>query len=444
MKIELTVKTNYLPNWGVYEGVRELIQNAKDGESEFKALLKVRHRDPNTLIIENEGVTLPHEALLFGHTTKSGKEDLIGKFGEGLKLGVLALVRSGHEVKIRSGSEIWTPVIERSEKFDADVLVFYIDKNRKEKNRIQIEVFNITKEEWELLKPCFLFLNKDNSHRIDTHYGAVLLRESEVGKLYVKGIFVEHEPQFRFGFDLTHDVDVDRDRKMIARCSLDWRVRSILAEAACSAKFVQEYLSLVQDNAKELLGLGSYEAKSLPKNIIEKAAEDFKSRHGVNAIPVETLAESKDIAHLGKTGIVVNKPLKAVLEAIFGTVEENITGLANEIVRSYGWDELSTEERSSLEEAITLVNAAESATLLDIDVVDFRSSNILGMFKDGRVSLAKNKLLDKELSLETLVHEVAHRNGKEDGSPLHVATIEKIWSKIVSNLRRSLSHSINR
>jgi len=61
------------------------------------------------LRIENEGAHLSREALLFGTTSKMGRADLIGKFGEGLKLGVLALVRAGRPVTIRSGSEVWNP-----------------------------------------------------------------------------------------------------------------------------------------------------------------------------------------------------------------------------------------------------------------------------------------------------------------------------------------------
>jgi hypothetical protein len=42
MKTELTIKTDYLPNWGAFEGVRELLQNGKDAETEFHAKLEVR------------------------------------------------------------------------------------------------------------------------------------------------------------------------------------------------------------------------------------------------------------------------------------------------------------------------------------------------------------------------------------------------------------------
>lgn len=159
MKFELTIKTTYMPEWGIWEGLRELAQNGRDAEVEFDAPLTVRHRKESmTLVIENDGCVLPYEALLLGHTSKTSRPDLIGKFGEGLKLGILALVRAGCEIKIRSGSEVWVPSIQRSEKFKADVLTFDIQKGREPKNRVAIEVANVSEEAWQALQDKLLFL----------------------------------------------------------------------------------------------------------------------------------------------------------------------------------------------------------------------------------------------------------------------------------------------
>src|SRR3970040_1423187 len=112
MKLELSIKTDYLPEWGTWHGIRELVQNGRDAEIQFDAPLKITHQG-QTLRIENVSVTLPHEALLFGHTTKTDRGDLAGQGGEGLKLGVLALVRGGQPVTIHSGNEVWKPTIAR-------------------------------------------------------------------------------------------------------------------------------------------------------------------------------------------------------------------------------------------------------------------------------------------------------------------------------------------
>jgi len=440
MKMELTIKTDYLPTWGAYEGVRELLQNGKDAETEFHAPLDVRHRaDSNTLIIENDGAVLPREALLFGHSTKVGKDDLRGKFGEGLKLGVLALVRAGHAIKIRSGAEVWLPKIERSEKFNADVLVVHIEKGRQPKERVQVEISNVTKGDWDVMKLSFLFLDKNankDEFRIDTHYGALLLRDTDVGKVFVKGIFVEKDPKLQFGYDLTHDVQVDRDRKMIARWDMEWRIRSIWTSATAARKdLTVKFLDALFDGAADVADIGASNAYALTDDIKTQVAARFQERHGKDAVPVENMADSKDIEHLGKRGVMVtNKPLKAVLQEVLGSIEKIKAELANEVQTHYGWSDLTAEEQSNMEEAITLVNAVEAVSLSVVDVVAFRSPTTVGMFKDGRVLLSKAKLADKHYTLETMVHEVAHRFGG-DGDHSHVASIERIWSGIVTNLR---------
>jgi len=43
MKIELSIKVDYLPEWGAWQGIRELFQNARDAREEFGATLEVAH-----------------------------------------------------------------------------------------------------------------------------------------------------------------------------------------------------------------------------------------------------------------------------------------------------------------------------------------------------------------------------------------------------------------
>jgi hypothetical protein len=438
MKIELSIKTDYLPKWGVFEGIRELVQNGRDAEIEFDAPLEVKHRSlTQKLVIENSNASLPHEALLFGHTTKTDKEELIGKFGEGLKLGSLALVRAGYEVKIRSGAEVWTPKIERSEKFNADVLVFYIEKGRKPRHRVQVEVSNVSKEEWDMMKPCFLFLNKAKDKlRMSTHYGALLLGKKHAGNIFVKGIFVERDPDIRFGYDLDRDVEIDRDRKMIARSDLNWRMRLIWQYSMEERnELVAEYMGALNENTGDVAGLDSYGASQLPEAVKEKVADNFKERHGDDAVPVSTVAEGKEVEHLGKKGVLTaTRPLLAVLEETFGNVDQIKAALANEAMNFYGWSDLTLEEQVTLETAIALINGVEPFSLEEIDVVDFRSDDRGGIFKSGRVQIARKVLLDRDETLRVLVHELAHRVGS-DGSWSHVNNMERLWSGIVSGLR---------
>jgi hypothetical protein len=435
MKIELTIKTTYLPEWQCYEGVRELLQNAKDAETEFSAPMTVRHR-ADTLIIENEGCSLPHEALLLGHTSKSERTDLIGNFGEGLKLGLLALVRAGHKVKVRSGSEVWVPSIQRSEKFNADVLCFEIIKGRKDDNRVQLEVGGIAAADWAIMKQCFLFLldSKElEKVRVSSYTGALLLGDAYKGKVFVKGIFVQNDPKLQFGYDFT-DTALDRDRKMVDKYALSYKCQAIWREAlAKRPDLVTDFTRMLDQESADVDGMDTWSANYLPEAVRQEVVKTFKGRHGELAVPVSSLADSKDIEHFGKHGIVAPKALRAVLESIMGTAADVREELRSEAVKTYSWHELTITEKMHLDWAIGLVNAVTPLRLDSIDVVDIRDPLLLGMFKDNRVVIAHTVLANRMETLWILVHEHAHKVGA-DGDKSHVDAIEEIWRGIVANL----------
>lgn len=437
MKFELTIKTTYMPEWGIWEGLRELAQNGRDAEVEFDAPLTVRHRKESmVLVIENDGCVLPYEALLLGHTSKTTRPDLIGKFGEGLKLGILALVRAGCEIKIRSGSEVWVPSIQRSEKFKADVLTFEIQKGREPKQRVAIEISNVSEEAYEALKKKLLFLpgSVKDDEQVRTPNGSLLLGERFRGNVYVKGIYVATDTRLSYGYDFV-DADIDRDRRMLSKYDLDYRTQTVWREAlALRPDLVENFGKLLDQEAADVEGLDDWSASYLPEAAKAALVQTFRTRHGEDALPVQSLADSAEIEHLGKKGIITPKALRAVLEKELGNVAVNKLKLREEQIKAYGWHELEAAEKGHIQAAIALIAQVEPITLDAVDVVDFRDEGIRGMFKDGRVQLAKKILVDRDLTLRVMVHEVAHKAGGGDGEKSHVSNIERIWSGIVSAL----------
>lgn len=437
MKIELSIDSKYFPEWGVYEGVRELLSNMKDAEAQLAAPATCTYRkETQTLVLTNDGTTLPHEALLLGATTKRDRSDLIGRFGEGLKGGVLALVRAGNKVKIRSGSEVWIPSIQKSEKFSADVLVFDIEKGRQARNRVQIEVSGLSQEDWDAMANCFLFLmppTKLDKLKVGTRDGGLLVDPAFCGRVYVKGVFVGIDTKLQYGYDFV-DASLDRDRKMVEKYDLQYRCQAIWQEALNKRPdLITNYITLLERNASDVAGLSDWAADNLNDATKKEALKVFRERHGDNAVPVETLADSKDIEHLGKKGVVVPKPLRHVIETLTGNIDKVREALREEVVRTYSWGELAMVEKENLVTSIEMVNAVQAITLDAIDIVDCRDPKLLGLYKDGRVLVTKKMLATHKTCLEVLVHEVAHFAGG-DGDKGHVAKLESIWSGIVANL----------
>jgi len=439
MKIELTIKVNYLPGWGVNEGIRELIQNAKDAETEFNAPMSVRVRTTSadsvgTLVIENEGCTMPYEALLLGHTSKVARGDLIGKFGEGLKLGILALLRAGHAVKIRNGSEVWVPEITHSEKFNAKVLTFDIQSGRKDENRVQIEISGITPEQFrDDIRPRFLWLDKDARRKddtVETSYGTLLLADRYKGKLYVKGIFVESKPDLSVGYDFS-DCEVDRDRRMVDTYDFRYHTRYIWANALKSRPDIfGAFSAMLEASSPEVQSLDSYSASTLPDTFRDHVVEDFVSKFGKMAVPVSNLAESVDLEHFGRVGIVTNAPMRAVLESKMGTLADVQEELKTEVVKTYSWHELTDVQKSNLQRSIDRISVSVPVSLETVSVCDFRSPELMGLYSEDKgIRLASKVVASPVMCLRTLIHEVAHREGR-DGDKSHVEQIERIWSEV--------------
>lgn len=433
-RIELSINVKYLPEWGAWEGIRELVQNGKDAETQFSAPLDISWLN-GTLRIENEGAEMDRNVLLFGTSSKQGRSDLIGKFGEGLKLGTLALVRAGHTVKIRTSDEVWTAAIERSDKFDADVLVFDCRGGNEPKKRVRVEISGIAEEVWEVLRERFLFTGKRRKNdRIATDRGTLLLDPQFNGKIFVKGIFVQNRPGMVFGYDFQH-ATIDRDRCMVQSWDVEYEASRIWADAlAMRPDMIDSFHTMVMDNAPDVQGCINY-ASNMRASTLAAIAARFTKQFGADAMPVANLAESSEVEHLGKRGIVVNAPLNALLEQVLGNKQQQLSSLREEVTKTYSWSELDETARHNLIDAIKLVGAVREGCTLDrVDIVDFRSVTLYGQHKGDRLLLAAKILADRDQTLEVLVHEFAHDAGR-DGEKSHVQTIEHLWRDIVKALR---------
>jgi len=426
MKQILPIKETYVSHWSLWEAVREIVQNAKDEEDARGNRMSVEHTG-QYLVVSNEGADMDRKVLLLGYTSKDGA-NLRGHFGEGLNLALLAAARGGYDISVSTQTERWVPSIETSKHYAGErVLVITSSKHATPRNGVTVKI-KMPAETWADMKLGFLFLHKDVT-KVDTYKGSVLTGEAFRGKCFVKGIFTCNHPNTHYGYDF-NDVSIDRDRRMINNWDLEWNMASMLRD--CLGKDPAAFAG----NVLDMLETGSSEAKNLKHNIegsaLDALVAEFQTRNGEDALPVRSMAESREIEHFGRKTVVVPVAVAEILEQKLGSFRSVQEKLKKSTVKSYSWSDLSADEQANYNYAQELLLAAGvCAELPSARIVDFNDPALAGLAGGGEIQIARTVMADKYVFLSTLIHEVAHvSTGASDGEHAHVAAIEASWVKV--------------
>ena len=229
-KYELSLVKSYVQEWTAEDAIREIIQNAIDESNRVEDNAMSVEYDPEekTLIISNKKSVLTHDTLLLGNTSKATDDNMIGKFGEGYKLGILVLTRENHPVTIQNYGlkETWTARFVNSRRWKDEVLTIFTDKsqiwNKPPHNNLSFVINNVDQMMYDEVVKKTLFLKdiyigeyvEDNYAK--TSYGNILFEESEKGRVYVNGLFVTTLEDLKYGYDIkTKYIEIGRDRNLI-------------------------------------------------------------------------------------------------------------------------------------------------------------------------------------------------------------------------------------
>jgi hypothetical protein len=440
-KIQLTIATEYVKGWNAWEGIREIVQNALDANDDGYAMT-VTHSG-NTLRVMSADARLKADVWLMGTSGKSAG-GYRGHFGEGLKLGVLALVRAGHDVKIVNRDESWTPKLEESEVFGGrNVLTIHTRQREKDCGGFLVEISGVDKEAWAMIRPRFLALvPQAPGDVIDTYDAKVLTAPDMRGKVFVKGIFVQHQAELSAGYDFK-TLETDRDRKMVDSFDLRYHAGRAWSEAMSrSLVTADKVLTMITSGAPDAAGIGTGYSGGGEQAVCKALAEAFVAKHGEGAMPVASMAEAREVEHYGKAGVVVPKSL---VEALKNTRGLSLTTVREDFKRAaqttYGWNDLTPDERATYTDVVGMVEAAAAElghppVEARLTVVDFGDEAINGLHEGGSIKIAKKLLADFDEALRVLVHEVAHDEGA-DGEKAHERAEGKLFARIVRNARQA-------
>jgi hypothetical protein len=318
--IDLNLSSDYCPTWKTWEGIRELVQNAVDGQDSGYPMRIEYSPRTSKLTITNEGVQLPEEALVLGYSFKGGSRPR-GKHGEGLKVGLLALVRAGHEVTIYNGLESWRPSLEQ--RGSLKVLKVTTRALKNERTDLSIEVEGIPEEWWAKTRRLFLFLSPPAAKDIlQVDENQVLLHPDYAGHVFCRGIFVTQVRDMRFGYEVP-DLELDRDRGMIR--SWDFRYRmAALWEEACrihpSRAAPMLYDAMTAAGTTEELRAADTCSGSMRITGRELKAE-MRRRRGDRAVAVANIGQAQGLRSAGLEPVTLPQALVSLMELDGETAE---------------------------------------------------------------------------------------------------------------------------
>lgn len=451
--LTLSVSPAYVSKWGFWEALREFVQNGMDAHERGYALRIERGGGKSKAIkVRNEGADLGRETLLLGTTDKRGVSGQRGGFGEGYKLAALVLTRMGFGVQIRTQSEYWDFELAHSAEFGAETLQVKIKAAPVAANYVEVRITAsdvMEESDWDALwlRAQERMLDvpglAGTEVRIDDYIAPMHSRERVLvgpqhrGRLYCSGLYVGQLPDadYQWGYDLS--VALDRDRQMAD----PWSLRSGIARLleACVSQGL-----IAPERLWDVVASNSSEGRALAENtwaisqVSESFVDLFKEKHGENAVPVASLGEADRAEHTSLRAVTVPKQVQALLEHRMGTLESAIEGQRNSVRSIVQLNEMTSSEVDALRWSVRMVQGALRSMGHDFAVADavqvvVFGGDILGLYKDGEIKLARSQLARRSKALAVLAHEVGHHFDGGDNAR-HNRFTEELLATVAENL----------
>lgn len=291
---ELSLNIGYVKHWGVVEAARELLQNAIDSDSPFVYEFKGEDSGLQTLTLRSENATLSPQSLLLGTTSKSESESAIGSFGEGYKIALLVLTRSGRKVSIANGDKLWTPSFRYNNKFEEELLIVTEKDLPYKHHGLTFSVSNLTDDDVAAIRASCLAMQAHIGAIHKTSFGDILLEKA--GELYVGGLFI-CKTEMTYGYNIKPmHIKLERDRQTVSSFDLHFTTKEMWFET-------NQFDTIAQMISEELPDTKYAEYSST--ELVKDACYKLFRANNPGAVVAKNQNELKQLVERGMTKVVV-------------------------------------------------------------------------------------------------------------------------------------------
>lgn len=421
-KFDLNIE-KILENWEIYHAIREFIANALD-ESILTKTKPIQIYEENGIWhIRDFGRGLEYKHFTQNENNeKLANDQVIGRFGIGLKDALATLYRFGITVEIHS--KFGTFTIEQSSKQDfSDVFTLHaIIEAPRDPNIVgtDISIKGIKPADIEKAKSLFLIFN--NKEIIDkTKYGDIILNNADTKSvIYVNGIQIAEEESFLFSYNITNissaiKKSLNRERTNVGRsaysetvkkillCSENNSVLNLLKEEIIKTNYGNHHDEIkwveVQEHAIKLLNASN-------EYVFVSTDELTKHPNSVD----EAKRDGKKILHLPEN--LISKLSNTT--DINGNEINTLTNFINNLFDNFDWEyvsynELMDSEKDVYNKGIQILNLLKlDIGIREIKIVKRLRENMLGLCLAFEILITRDNLVSISQFCSTLIHEAIH------------------------------------
>jgi HSP90 family molecular chaperone len=240
-----------LGDWEIYHAIREVISNALDESILTKTKdIEILKDKKGAWHVRDFGRGLSYKHL----TQKENKEklehqELIGKFGVGLKDALAVFDRRGIIVLIKSRYGTMSLVKAEKAGFKGLITLHVKIEKAADTNFTGTDFILHGIKDNDIKNAKNLFLKFSEAKRLEmTKYGQVIDRDGNAGSVYINGVKVAEEENFLFSYNITLITNeikkaLNRERTNVGRTAYAGRIKAILV--ACEDAEVAK--ALIED-----------------------------------------------------------------------------------------------------------------------------------------------------------------------------------------------------
>jgi len=314
--VTLTISDNYVIDWGIWEAIRELAQNAMDNFDKTGNPMSIGfHKRTKNFIVQSKNTKLDISSLILGNGDKQQDAKCRGKFGEGYKLALIVLLRLGIKITIQNADEVWVPNFFYNSEFNANLLTISIIEKQTKNKDLTFVLTGIDNMMANKFKHRLITSNLSPAG-YDTDYGKILTEERFRGQVFVGGIFVcKPNIELDHGFDFKPEyVELGRDRGLIDSFTVQWLASCMwtsiknIDDAALEAT-----ADLVMKGERSTYYIGT---SSNNDELTERVADRFYSQAPETAVPVATEKARQEVLNRydNAVPIIVNETVERVVK----------------------------------------------------------------------------------------------------------------------------------